>query len=350
MTDQNGQGYVFLFQSTAAVAGTVREERGIPVQRFRKELVKTGRWVKGPTTFEITETLLDHWVATFQLMTANGVRVPCPATHEGQGDPDKNRGWVVDMFREGGSLVALVDLVGEDGLAASRRSDVSIFSPASFTDGKGNEYRRPIIHVALCTDPVISGLGEFERIAASLQLEESSMDWKKIKEALGIKEEMKDENAETLVLSAVGVLDQKVKDAASAMKASDDKTKTIQTALDELKLSGQEVQVDPVVLKLVGDARRQKLDALVTGSRITKSTRDKLVDVFLGKDDAALSLSIQRRDENLDKLLDILADNKPAHVGEQTGPQTTVVLSGGAKVDDSPLVKDAEKRAVTAAK
>jgi hypothetical protein len=65
-------------------------------------------------------------------------------------------------------LYGLIRLVGDDAIAMAGRTDCSIFSPASAVDGSGNVYQRPILHVALCCDPVIGSLKPFEAVAASL--------------------------------------------------------------------------------------------------------------------------------------------------------------------------------------
>jgi len=158
-----GTGTDWLVMASATVF------ESIPRQRFRKEVVRIGKYVKDATgqAFNITRDVLQNWVFQFQRMRKNGVKVPIPSTHEGASDPDKIRGVVEDLFIDGDSLVMTCELVGEDGIAAAARNDVSLGSPPDFTDGHGNQYPQPILHVALCPDPVIPGLGDFIPIAAS---------------------------------------------------------------------------------------------------------------------------------------------------------------------------------------
>ena len=144
-----------------------RTVAGQPVRRFLKELIKAGHYVKESDglEFNVTPALLEHWAATFARMRANGLNVPVPSGHTHDGAA--NRGWVRHLFRAGDSLYGVVDLVG-DGIPMAATNDVSIYAVPEFTDGHGNRYQWPILHVALCTDPVVPGLGGFLPIAAAL--------------------------------------------------------------------------------------------------------------------------------------------------------------------------------------
>jgi hypothetical protein len=154
---------------TGAARAVAKERRvaGQPVRRFLKELIKAGHYVKEADglEFDVTPTLLEHWAATFARMRANGLNVPVPSGHTHDGAA--NRGWVRHLFRAGDSLYGVVDLVG-DGIPMAATNDVSIYAVPEFTDGHGNRYQWPILHVALCTDPVVPGLGGFLPIAAAL--------------------------------------------------------------------------------------------------------------------------------------------------------------------------------------
>lgn len=160
---------MLLSLQTAPAKEFARIENGVPVRRFRKDIIRTGSFVKASDdlNFDVSTDTLDHWVAQFSQWTANGNKVPVPVTHKAAGNPKDNAGWVVDMYREDDRLVGVFDLVGEDASKLALASDVSIFVPPTHTDGSGHKYTRPITHVALCTDPVIPGLGKFEAIAAS---------------------------------------------------------------------------------------------------------------------------------------------------------------------------------------
>ena len=150
---------------------------GKPKRRFRKEVIYTGQFVKpSPDSdlhFEVTDDTLKNWTAVFSDMKQDGVKVYMPAGHTNK--PDSNRGWVENFeiapskhHPEKNALYMVADVIGDDGLALVGRSDVSLYSPGQLKAGNGKTYKRPIVHVAVCTDPVIPGLGEWEAIAASL--------------------------------------------------------------------------------------------------------------------------------------------------------------------------------------
>jgi len=183
--------------------------------RYKKELIRKGKFVKESDgiEFEVTDETLDHWPREFARMKANGVKVYIPIKHLDvklkQGaetydakDPTNNAGWVRDIRREGNSLYGVVDLVDP---TLALKSDVSIYTPPRLVDGAGNEYVRPISHVALCPDPVIPGLGDFVPLAASQSStsKETKMDFAKIAEALGVLGEINDSNAEEVILAGI---------------------------------------------------------------------------------------------------------------------------------------------------
>lgn len=330
-----------ILSATSAQAdpvGSVRQVGGQPVRRFRKELIRAGRYHKEADglDFEVTGHSLDHWAATFSAMDAAGVKVPVPSGHSN--DPEDNRGWLVDAYRDGDALVGVIDLVGDSGIALAGTSDVSIYSPGEWTDGKGTTYKRPIRHVALCTDPVIPGLSGFVPIAASLgatpdnvpvltlsatHKESTSMDLKKIQAALGIEQELTDENAGDLILSAVGDMTKK----RSELEASG---VTLVAKVDALnkKLADAgkaPAEPDPLMLSLANDNCKIKFDGLVEAGKITPAVRDGLQKLFVGDDGASLKLSLSSGQgmRQIDGLVAVLQQNDPVKLGEKTGMQLT---------------------------
>ena len=330
-----------------------RTEGGQPVKRFRKELIRSGSYRTADNVrFAVDDEALDNWVAEFSRMKAAGVKVPVPTSHTT--DPESNRGWVVDMFREGDSLVGVIDLVGEDAIKMAGRSDVSLYSPAHLDDGKGNTYKWPITHVALCTDPVIPGLDGFVPLAASLgktpvnvpvftahkETPTMALKFDKIQKALGIEETLTEANAEkAIVASHSGLIKQVEGLTTQVTTLTADLAKAKKATPGESKPK----DVDPELLRLSRENHTMRLDGLIAGGRITPAVRDKLVAAFIGDDGAALKLSLSSGTNQIFGLvLDALADNDPVKLGEQTGGQT-LSLSGGPGTDDEPLdqkVKD----------
>lgn len=143
---------------------------------FKKEIAYPGHFVKLKTDSEepvfelpVDERLMDHWIDVFHKMGANGIDVPVPLGHTT--DPERRRGTVKDLRKEIDEqgvphLYAIIKFNDANAARQLSKSNVSLFMPPDFSDGKGNKYVRPIRHVALTDYPVIPGLGEFEAVAA----------------------------------------------------------------------------------------------------------------------------------------------------------------------------------------
>jgi len=337
---------LYIYPGAPALAlAAPNDTDGVQHQRFRKDLIKVGSFVKASDgmSFAVNSDSLHHWAQTFSQMKANGIRVPVPHTHTKNPEsisPEDNRGWLEDVFVDGDTLVGVIDLVGEDGIALAGRSDVSIYVPPVLIDGHGNTYKRPITHVALCTDPVIPGLGEFKAIAASLK-ENKKMDWTKIAKALGIEEAPAEDKAEEVILSHVTKLGE---DHGKQVKELQDKVAVLEA---QLKEKGGIKEVDPVLLSMAAENRTLKLNTLVEAGNITPAVRDKLQDYLIGADSKALHLALSRGDNSFDKLVEILRENKAVDLQPVSGPQTLSLNHPGAPAV-SPLVADAERRAAAA--
>lgn len=314
--------------------GSVRFEGGQMVRRFRKELIRTGKYHKpsDDLSFEVTDDALMNWVSTFSLMRANGVKVPVPAGHSN--DPEDNRGWLVDTYVDGDTLVGVIDLVGEAGIALAGTSDVSIYSPGEWTDGKGNRYTRPISHVALCTDPVIPGLSGFIPLAASqgatpvdvpvLTLsirKKPNMKLEQVTKALGITQEVTEDNAQDLILSAVGDMTKKRSELEASGVTLVAKVDALQKQLADA--GKKPAEPDPLTLTLAHDNCKLKFDGLVEAGKITPAVRDGLQELFIGSDGGALKLSLSSGQglNTINGLVEVLAKNDPVKLGEQTGKQ-----------------------------
>lgn len=318
-------------------------------RRFRKELIKVGEYVHEPDGYEfaITSDTLQHWAKTFALMKANGVKVPIPATHEGMGDPDKNRGYVTDMFVDNNSLVMTCELIGKDALAAAARSDVSIGVPVEWTDGHGNEYKRPITHVAMVTDPVIPGLEDFIPLAASRTRKEQNVKkYAELVKALELKEEVNDDNVIALVLSHHKVQTDKLVGLTKQVTSLETKLK----AQPKPTPTPEDKPVDPVLLSLAADNRGMKLDALVAAGKVTPDVRKELATTFIGDNQEALELSLKSGGDVFDRVIAAFAANDPVKLAETTRPQTLTL--SGVKDDDGKnkdvLIDDAKARAKAA--
>lgn len=323
-------------------------------KRFRKELIHTGRFTNAATgdVYNVTDTDLADWAKTFKAMQTNGVRVPVPQTHENTGSTDNNRGWVEDMVHEGNRLMGVLELHSDDPEQLAAVSDVSIFSPPEFVDGEGRKYKRPILHVALCTDPLIPGMKGFQPVTASLSAsqktetinveifqsaKEKIMDWKPFMEAFGVKDELTDENALPM-LSGLH---------ATEKKRADDAEAKVAELTKQVTASRTPPEPDPEIVRLAAENRTMKLEGLVAAGRITPVVRDKLKGIFLGPENAALKASLSKGEGSaFDGFMEALKENDPVKLGEQTRGQT-LVLSNPQNAPPS-LDPDLAKRAEAA--
>jgi len=329
--------------------GEPRVEQGVKITRFRKEVIRDGNYFKASEglSFKVTPELRLHWASTFAQMQANGVRVGVPSDHSDSAD--KNRGWVVGLENVGPSLYAVIDMVGEEGPALALRNDVSLYSPAEWSDGKGHTYKRPLLHVALTPMPVIPGLQGWQAIAASHAFKERkiNMDWAKIKKALGIAEEVTDANAEALILSAAETITKKATDAEAALTVEKDKATKATADLETLRLSHTPKEVDTLLLSLAVENRTTKLNALVAAAKITPAVKDKLAALYAAPD--VLKLSLSKGGDNFDAVAAAIAENDPVKLKEQTGTQLLALSQFGGDKKNA-LTLDAEARAERASK
>ena len=281
---------------------------GQPTRRFTKEIVKAGTFVKDGDAFNIDGALLDTFVASFGKMKAAGVKVPLPAGHTTKAEA--NQGWVEDIFREGDSLVATIEAVGQDAIAMAARNDVSIGATKDFVDGKGNAYPWAITHVALTPVPVVPGMSGFVQIAASQDggepikapvyrpaQEKRAMDFTKIALAMGI--------------------------AATALTEAN-ATDLIVGHFDKLKAEAKPKDAQPVppmVLSLATENRQAKIDRLLSGGKISKAVGDDLKAAFIGDKGKAIEFDmgpIGQQNAVFDAVIAALEKNNPVELGEKT--------------------------------
>ena len=394
----------FAFLTTTAPGVPVLKlstESGQPAQRFRKELIRVGHYVKATDglDFDVTREALDHWVMSFGKMKEAGVSVPVPIGHTQ--DATANRGWVREMFREGDSLYGVIELIGTDAIALAGRTDVSIFSPPASIDGRGTQYLRPITHVALVTDPVVPGLAGFEAIAASLasvnpkdvtilqrkepiamadpiltppaappadagtdtatqvlntlknEIGKAFMEMDDVAFMARVKELLK---ARTQIKAILGSTEAIAapEAAAEAMAASLAKLigDTVKPVAPPVAASLAKTP-DPMLVQLAADNRRMKLDVRVAAGKMTPAQRDLLVKQYVGDDGAAIALSLSKGiDDGFETLLKVFdASAGTSVLGEKTGAQILGLSLGNPNNDGggvNPLVANAEKRAKAA--
>lgn len=345
-TKAGANSFILPFKSDGATFLCAGDDEKVPSKLFRKEVIKVGHWIKDADDieFNVTPEILHHWEETFGLFLANGIKVPIPTSHFGT----ENKGYVRGLVIEGDSLFSVVEIFGEDADVIAATNDVSIFSPPEWVDGAGNIYNYPILHIALTPYPVIPGLKGFEAIAASILTykEIKKMDWKKVQEALGIAEELNEDNAEELILSMAKANDE----AAKELKELQKKVTKLESEKQALVLSQDGKKPEPYVIKLAAESVTGKFDGLVQSQKISPVVRDKLVSVFIGDDLGALTLSLSQGNTSIcDGVVEALKENDVVKLGEQTKAQSLTLedpTKSGSK--ESPVVADARARAEAA--
>lgn len=290
-------GFVIAAASSPGVLAGTGTENGQPFKVLVKEVIKCGTWVtSNGVTFTVTPQRIDGWVASFDAMQAEGIKVPIPDDHLFTANGSAaahNYGWVIGMFRDGDSMKAAMKFIGTDALLASARNDVSIYVPKSIKRGNGSVFTDAIEHICLTPIPQIPGLGDFAEIAASaggqtqvpvLRLAENTMNpLQQIAQALGIDASQMDDAA---ILAAV--LQKVTGNTASlsaakadkdALAASREQVRTLEAA------RGKPIDVDPDAIIASVDAITLQLDSLVDKKCVTKAVRDDLAAVLLGTPD-----------------------------------------------------------------
>lgn len=328
---------------------------GMPRQRFKKELIRAGRYVPAQSDkkFLVTVDLLRHWEQTFNEMKKAGITIPVPAGHTS--DAESTMGHVVEMFVEESSLFGILEMIGADGIATAIRNDVSVFSPPEWRGGDGHVYKRPILHVALTPYPVVPGLKGFETIAASLM--ETDMDWKKVQKAFAIDAatELTDASAEELLLGAA-------KTRAEKLKTLTDEIARLKKEIAALKLSHDEAlekgegenkedkpkKIDPVLASLVVENRQMKINRLAEMNAIAPVVAKDLAAIFAQED--GLTMSLAPGNDLFDKLLVALEKNTALLklTKEQTGPQLLALsqMTNDEATDiQKQVIVDAENKA-----
>lgn len=315
---------------SSAISGPTQREDGRWTQKFRKPVIRSGEFhkTKDGINFTVSDDTLNHWDEQFDLMASNGIRVPVPSGHANWTDEKNQHGRVEDVFVEDGQLVSVIELEADtpEAIAAMAGKQVSIFVPPTYIDDKGNQYKYPIRHVALTDNPVIDGLEGFLPIAASNDADpvnvpvmkpvmkgQPTMDFTKIQKALGIDDELTEDNAESLILSAVeGMGDEKQKLADAEKQIKELKAKA-KDAPKPLELSNTERVLSIRSLD-------QDLDSLVSSGRITPAVRDELKPHL--KTDLMLSVDDDSEQPNYAGIIDALKKNDPVKLGEQSKAQT----------------------------
>lgn len=329
---------------TKPIGGVQTADDSVPRKRFLKDLISVGEYVSNGQKFAITTKDMDRWIENGKRFIAAGNQIPVPDGHTD--DASANRGYVLELFREGGTLYGVVEMIGADSIATAARSKVSINTEPDYVDGKGNKYDDLITHVALTNAPVIPDQNGFLPIAASRNAktntkqparlftlakgtETSSMEYlTKIAALLGISgtESMDDAALTEAIAKSIKAIQSSGEDLSKQVTASLAEVNTLKLSLS--KATAKPDEPTPMLLRIASENRSLKLSQLVTAGKITPAVKDKLADIYIGKDNAGLKLSLDAvGDGQFAALCDALTQNDAVKLGEQTTVQNGLTLS-----------------------
>lgn len=309
---------------------------------FEKEIAYVGEFENKPAgiKFSLSQADLDHFAETHKKMVENGVDVPMPLEHTT--DPEKRRATCLELRRrknETGleALYSVMKFRDKEAAKLAKSTNVSIYVPPEFTDGKGNTYKRPITHIAFTDYPVIPHLGKFAAIAASLVIEDSkkgkTMSLAALAGKLEIKADGKDDAAlETEILAFI----KKLQDDLKAAKEPPEEKK-------EEKKEPEKIAAGFV--NLMKDNRRMKLDALVTSGHISPAQRTA-AESYLKDEVVSLACSHGGNCDGFETFCNVAGKAEPRKYGEKSGAQGGVPIAASlSDVKQNPMLAAAQARA-----
>ncbi len=344
----------FLLAATAAAVPASPEttnDAGKPVASFVKDLIRVGQYqLSDGSVLDVTTDDMDHWVAEFDRMSKAGVKVPCPLDHSASADA--NRGYTKRLWRVGNVLWGELELVGRDAIDMAGRTEVSVGIVPEITDGNGEKYANVLEHVALTNYPVVPAQGGFIKLSRdgktdtvpvyrlSLNAKEPRME--AICKLLGIDPTGKTpEDVEKEMLAKITSMNASLTAGADEMKEKDAALATANATL--ARLNKGEAKPDPVVLRVVGENRRMKIENRVASGKLTRKGADKLADAWIGKDNSNLSRTIDdENDLRFDAVMAAIDENKPLRPrGNETPAQSMSRANPSDEPgDNEPLIND----------
>lgn len=336
-----------------------KEIAGQPVRYIWRPSIRTGQYTHPATgqRFSVSTDRMNKWIENFRRMKSNGHRVYVPLNHSAK--VQDNRGYVLDMRRNGDWLEELHQYIGDDAIRDAARSRVSLNIVPNLKDGFGNVYDEAIEHSSLVVNPVILGQAE-PVLAASGGTSEPGQAFVLSAETAGAEQPVMNLSDAT-VTALKALLGSDVSADNMAQRVSD-KINAGQTALsacqqerDGLKLAatapaGVSLLAGHSLSAMVTAAKRAK-DHAVSRGAINPDTAGKLEKLLIApaKDKQnVLALSASGlEDESAPPLalavFEALGENKPVALGAQSGVQVlNRNVPGGEAGDEAAKQKSAE--------
>ena len=325
----------------SAIGAETKDANGIPVRKYIKQGLRTGRVFSSTGAFDVTPAFLDKVVTTFQAMRAKGIKVPVQAGHNM--DPEKTRGYVEDVYRDGDRLMFSVSMIGADSIALASRSEVSVFIESEFSVD-GTTYTDALIHLACVPDPAVPNLGGFVRIAASRGQEPQQtpvytarstiMDWKDLAKILGLDVSGLDDTTgpERVKAALAELVSEKNKtvEMQASLTAAQSEATAAKSELATLKASRGTPEIDADVLEESAANVASQIDGLHVAGKINAAQKTALSDLLVGKEGNRPKLCLSRKAAThaglpariADGVLAVFGAATPITRGEKTGSQT----------------------------
>jgi hypothetical protein len=217
---------------------------------------------------------------------------------------------------------------------------VSVYVPEKIVDGKGNVYHAAIEHVALVTNPVVSGQGPFIPIAASRKRYNRGkpMDWKKVAEALGLDPaSLTEENAEAAILEAIAGMSGKAKDYPEMESRAKKAEAALEASRKNAPADGRPL-IDEDALEMAATAACNGFRGLVKEGKITPAAEKRLVAALVGEPNRRIECGLSPKAAKhaglagplANTIIGILEENAPMPLG---GSKT--LAASRANVDDA---------------
>lgn len=135
--------------------------------RFKKQCIYVGSHENSDgSAFDVSESLIDHWVKSGNMMLSMGVDIPLPSHHTD--DNGATRGKITKMEKgtdhEGRVSLYLSGVANDRSVIEElKQTDISLFSPREAEAG-GMMWARPIMHACMTKRPMIKGLEGFQLV------------------------------------------------------------------------------------------------------------------------------------------------------------------------------------------
>ncbi len=345
----NNSGLLALYGADSqpeAVSATQNNDQGQPTRRYKKDIIHTGHYEhpKEDWELDVTPNRMDKWIDTFHKMKANGVDVEIVRDHSDKaGDV---AGYTVDVFREGDTLYAIPEMIGQDSIdLAERVKNVSVLIDKNFIDGTGTHYGEAITHISIVQSPVVPGQEKFLPIAASrggstdripylyLGVKNMSDLLETLTELIGADDALTDD-------TAGGLVETHLKGLAKSNEDLTARIKTLTADIDKLKAdvgntdTGKDdapklPTMDEDSAEQAAENVQERLSLLVEAGKITPAVQEKLSAILVGepgkRNVMTLSIKSQPDKKSLStKILNALRENDIVKLGEKTGHQITL--------------------------